>query len=326
MRDADVREALRKRLYRDHDGDADTLIVEEMGVWSGSVRIDVAVINGELSGYELKSDRDTLERLPAQADIYSKVFDRMTLVVGARHASKARGMVPEWWGCTVARMRKGRVVLVPERPAQSNPAPSPFVIAQLLWKDEAISILDKHGLARGWRSKPAAAIFHRLASELPFRVLVEHVRTTLRARERWLRQSGSRHLDVTVHAVLDPSRQSARTKGAGRNCVNLSVAPTMGQPPASAKTYDATSVTQQLGAHGDAVGSRGSNSMEDEKSVGESVLGVDWIAPGNTRRRQVRGDGRVVAEINSIRKTVRGKRSPKTQLGALDLMRPNRKP
>jgi hypothetical protein len=60
MRDRDVRAALLRRLSSDYADDADTRIVEEMGVWSGSVRIDVAVINGELSGYELKSDRDTL--------------------------------------------------------------------------------------------------------------------------------------------------------------------------------------------------------------------------------------------------------------------------
>ena len=56
-----------------------------MGVWSGTVRIDVAVLNGEMCGYEIKSDRDTLERLPFQIEIYSKEFDKLTLVVGRRH-------------------------------------------------------------------------------------------------------------------------------------------------------------------------------------------------------------------------------------------------
>src|SRR4051812_15627734 len=89
MRDSDVRKALKERLHTQHVDDPHTVILEEMGVWSGSVRIDVAVINGELNGYELKSDRDTLERLPLQADIYSRVFDRLELVVGQRHATKA---------------------------------------------------------------------------------------------------------------------------------------------------------------------------------------------------------------------------------------------
>ena len=78
MRDSDVRKAVLATLDQKHAGDHNTRIVEEMGVWAGSVRIDIAVINGELCGFELKSDRDTLARLPTQADIYSRVFDRIS--------------------------------------------------------------------------------------------------------------------------------------------------------------------------------------------------------------------------------------------------------
>jgi hypothetical protein len=66
MRDSDVRRAVKSWLAAEYAFDDDTRIVEEMGVWSGSVRIDIAIINGSLSGYELKSDRDTLDRLPHQ--------------------------------------------------------------------------------------------------------------------------------------------------------------------------------------------------------------------------------------------------------------------
>ena len=51
MRDADIRKAVRTMLDAQHVGDDDTRIVEEMGVWSGSVRVDIAVINGELHGF-----------------------------------------------------------------------------------------------------------------------------------------------------------------------------------------------------------------------------------------------------------------------------------
>jgi hypothetical protein len=49
-----------------------------------------------LWGYELKSERDTLERLPLQARIYSRVFDRVTLVTGLRHAGAAEDRIPGW--------------------------------------------------------------------------------------------------------------------------------------------------------------------------------------------------------------------------------------
>src|ERR1700685_1087145 len=102
LRDTDVRRALLHRLEVQDSGDNATRIVGEMGVGAGSVRIDIAVINGELSGFELKSDRDTLDRLPLQAELYSKVFDRVTLVCGERHAAKATQLVPAWGGITVA--------------------------------------------------------------------------------------------------------------------------------------------------------------------------------------------------------------------------------
>lgn len=207
MKDADVRRALRKKLSADYAGDCSTRIVEEMGIWSGSVRIDVAVINGELIGYELKSDLDTLERLPTQADLYSKVFDRVVLVVGTRHAAKAVPMVPAWWGVLLAHDLTNNVELACSRDALLNPGPDPYLVAQLLWKDEALEVLDSHGLARGWRGKRVKSIHQRLANELPFQLLNAHVRKTLKSRADWLRKSGTRVFDVAINANLNPAFQ-----------------------------------------------------------------------------------------------------------------------
>ena len=191
MRDSDVRAAVRSRLSAIHDGDPNTSIVEEMGVWSGTVRIDIAVINGELAGFELKSDRDTLQRLPVQADLYSRVFDRVTLVVGSKHAAKARSLVPNWWGILEASYKGGAVILKQKRLGRTNPNIDPYLVAQLLWKREAIRALEIFGLAGGWRSKPVKAIHERLAAEVPFPELAGCVRATLRRRKYWLGQSVS---------------------------------------------------------------------------------------------------------------------------------------
>jgi hypothetical protein len=186
MRDSDVRLAVKDWLQAKHAHDNDTRIVEEMGIWSGSVRIDIAVINGELSGFELKSDRDTLERLPQQADIYSRVFDQVHLVVGARHSQKASAVVPDWWGITVATQNAGKVELSLARSALPNPAPEPYLIAQLLWREEAVSVLEAFGLAKGWRSKRMKLIHERLAIELPLQELKSQVRSLLKTRRDWL--------------------------------------------------------------------------------------------------------------------------------------------
>ncbi|RUX03789.1 MAG: hypothetical protein EOS71_27185 [Mesorhizobium sp.] len=185
-----------------------TRVVEEMGVWSGTVRIDIAVINGELCGYELKSDSDTLNRLPYQVEMYGKVFDRMTLVVGSKHHKKASALIPTWWGCVVAEMRDGEVTLKSKRQGRRNPKPDPFVVAQLLWKDEALAILERHNLAKGWRAKPAVEISQRLISTLSFQQLSDEVRAALKARQR-LGQLATGKFDVSIDAETYPAGGAA---------------------------------------------------------------------------------------------------------------------
>src|SRR5260221_341269 len=98
MRDRDVRSALFTHVVERFRSDANTLIIHELGVLNGSCRIDLAVVNGLLHGYEIKSDSDTLDRLPSQADAYASIFDRVTLVVGSKHTGQATAIIPDWWG------------------------------------------------------------------------------------------------------------------------------------------------------------------------------------------------------------------------------------
>jgi hypothetical protein len=186
MRDSDVRRAVKDWLGAEYAHDPDSYIVEEMGVWSGTVRIDVAIINGSLSGYELKSDRDTLERLPHQRDIYGHVFDYLHLVVGKRHAADAEKLLPSWWGIKIAVAAGSGVELLPHREATLNPSPNPYLIAELLSKEEAIGVLDALGSAKGWRSKPIRLIHEQLAGRLPLSELKDCVRAILKKRPRSL--------------------------------------------------------------------------------------------------------------------------------------------
>src|SRR5439155_10222560 len=93
LRDRDVRQALHRKVLRDHHGDANTLVLDELGLRHGACRVDIAVVNGYLHGYEIKSDSDTLDRLPAQVAVYNLVLDRATLVVGERHLQKAQPLL-----------------------------------------------------------------------------------------------------------------------------------------------------------------------------------------------------------------------------------------
>ncbi len=225
MRDRDVRVALRRILDAEHLNDADTRIVEEMGIWSGTVRIDMAVINGRLTGYELKSDRDTLERLPTQAELYSKVFDEVCLVVGSKHAGRARRIIPRWWGVVVATSSKGGVALERVRECKPNPAPDPLLVARLLWRDEALAALKDINLDRGYRSKSVAALHERLATSVPFADLSAIVRTALKRRDGWLGKSVGDQRKMTAHTDFDPSLAAPWSAGAASYPSNPTIAP-----------------------------------------------------------------------------------------------------
>lgn len=95
--DRDIRVLLHRWLEDKHAHQADTAIIHELEIPRPSARVDIALINGRISGYEIKSAADTLSRLDDQAPSFSSVFERMTLVVAARHIPKAIDVIPEWW-------------------------------------------------------------------------------------------------------------------------------------------------------------------------------------------------------------------------------------
>src|SRR5690242_7332263 len=85
MRDIDIREALRAEIARRHNGESNTLVVEELGLCQGIARVDLAVVNGSVNGYEIKSAHDTLSRLPAQSDVYSRPTHTVHRAGGRMH-------------------------------------------------------------------------------------------------------------------------------------------------------------------------------------------------------------------------------------------------
>jgi len=186
MKDFEIRVALKHKLSVLHGEDPETSIVEELGLRHGAIRVDLAVVNGILHGYELKSDHDTLYRLPRQCETYGAIFDRVTLVVGRRLAKRAVEMVPEWWGVELAESdARGQVQFTKQRHPLENPAPDPLAIAKLLWRDEALSLLIELGQARGVFSKPRSHVYARLADVSDIEFLRYRVRDRLRNRAGW---------------------------------------------------------------------------------------------------------------------------------------------
>jgi len=186
MRELDVRTALHKtEIARLLDLDASSLVVDELGIMEGKYRIDVAVIGSVLHGYEIKSASDNLDRLAAQQESYSKIFDRMTLVADEKHVAQALKIIPDWWGLISVSVRDGEVFLNEIWPSRQNINVDSLALCQLLWRQESLSILSDLGLAHGVRTKSRKLMWRMIASVLDHKQLRETVSHTLRKRTSW---------------------------------------------------------------------------------------------------------------------------------------------
>jgi hypothetical protein len=180
-RDVDIRRSLLGEMKQLHQ-DSATRIVEELGLCQGFARVDIAVVNGRLHGYEIKSEHDTLGRLPSQADIYNRTLDLVTIVSAPNHVDKIKALVPPWWGIRIAIRDEEGVYLSESREPKSNPDIDPFSLAQLLWRDEALKVLVDRDMAAGLRSRPRQDLWRRLASNLTLEDLGDVVRERLKCR------------------------------------------------------------------------------------------------------------------------------------------------
>lgn len=116
--DPDIRAAVIKHFSRYKD----VSIFEEFTTYSGKARADVVAINGHLNGIEIKSDFDSLHRLPKQIEEYNLTFERNYLIIGERWIPIVEQEVPSFWGIAVAkRNRLGKVAIRFMRQPTKNP-------------------------------------------------------------------------------------------------------------------------------------------------------------------------------------------------------------
>lgn len=92
--DHDIREAVLKHIRKFKN----TKIREEYTTYSGKSRADIVVINNRISAFEIKSDYDSLDRLPNQIKEYDLTFEKNYIVTGNKYINKISNFVPQHWG------------------------------------------------------------------------------------------------------------------------------------------------------------------------------------------------------------------------------------
>lgn len=185
--DPDIRKVLYKNFIRREEftKDSTTKVIDEMQVCRGFSRVDIAVINGKIHGFEIKSERDTLDRLEFQMESYNKIFDTMTIVTCKNHLEKVKDKVPSWWGIYYVDNVKGDLVLKKKRKEKVNKKTDLFSLSQLLWKEELLSLLNNNGISKGIKSKTRSALCEIAISNIDEITIRNYIRACLKSRQEW---------------------------------------------------------------------------------------------------------------------------------------------
>ncbi|MCK4322598.1 sce7726 family protein [candidate division WOR-3 bacterium] len=141
--DKEIRKVLLEHLYSNKDH---LKIIEELDLTNA--RVDIATITKKyFCGYEIKSDKDTLRRLPIQILVYNYVFDKVTIVVGKSKYPKI--VVPDFWGIVTAENEDGRVILTKKRSPKLNKNINKRWLSHKFWKSDIVNILKRLNLYKG---------------------------------------------------------------------------------------------------------------------------------------------------------------------------------
>jgi hypothetical protein len=189
MKDPAIRLILKETELSNFINDPHSKVVHELKLPVAKAIIDIAVINGSLHGYEIKSSSDTLQRLPNQLIAYSYIFDYITVVTERKYCDKIIELVPDWVGvaiCSDKVCSKGFEVI---KPSSLNLNKKGFYVAKLLWRDELVEILEEQQIvfrkkSRNW------TLCEILSDNLELSKLSDIVREKLKQRSDWKIKEG----------------------------------------------------------------------------------------------------------------------------------------
>lgn len=183
MNDPKIRSEF-KRQYLQHVKPP-CFIADEVGLMGATSIADLVVITPTaLEGFEIKSGSDTLVRLPNQINIYSQIFDFVSIVTEPKYLAQIETMVPSFWGIIVVEEHTDSVGFHSHRNPTLNDCIKPRKIAELLWKDEVRSILEKRNI-RGISRLNRAKLWDILSVSITRAELKEEVYKTLSSRTLW---------------------------------------------------------------------------------------------------------------------------------------------
>ena len=146
---------------------------------TGLSRTDaLGVIDGQLIGFEIKSDHDTYARLQRQTADYDELCDVNYLVIGRSHRKQADQHIPKHWGsiCVYEENtcdNKKIVVEIDQIPGV-NPNVKLARQLDLLWRPELALLQEWNGMPKyKWQSK--AFVREKILERIPEETLKHQI-------------------------------------------------------------------------------------------------------------------------------------------------------
>jgi hypothetical protein len=185
-KDFEIRSALHKKILQRNHECSSTFVIDELGLAHGKKRIDVAVLNGCLHGYEIKSSKDNLTRLPEQLKEYQRSLQKLTLVVAENHLEEVMTLAPKWCGIfLVTKGSRGGISFSKIQRATVNPNIDTIALAHLLWRKEAIELLVRLGVDDKEIKGSKLKLYENISTLISVKELVIWIKEQFSKRENW---------------------------------------------------------------------------------------------------------------------------------------------
>lgn len=186
MKDIDIRKGLKNGPLNKYIIAEDSFVIDEFNVSLGLVRADIAIVNGVLQGFEIKSPKDSLIRLENQIKEYEKFFEYFTVVTCEKFKERVINIVPNCCGITIVSNKENSSDIKFDivREAILNNNVDKICLAKSLWKNEIIEVLEEIQYKKGFKSKSKPFLYELLSEIFTKDELLNIVKIKLKNRLR----------------------------------------------------------------------------------------------------------------------------------------------
>ncbi|MEX5898956.1 sce7726 family protein [Proteus vulgaris] len=148
-----------------YDFHSNDVMIDELCFYEKKNRADVVYANGRLTGFEIKSESDSLARWNKQHDAYLKLFDSVWLCCHHKHAVKALELSSKNIGILILDNYSKDLTIL--REAKENKNIDKHEVISLLWRSELDELCLENNLKINRKEKINEAR-QRILSELQF--------------------------------------------------------------------------------------------------------------------------------------------------------------